>query len=557
MALSSAKVALGPEAEDERCGGLSWSSEPRWVERATWAFVGLGLLVRLAKYLMNYPLWWDEAFVAVNFIHRGYRELLGPLDCGQICPPLFLVIELTIVRALGFSELTLRLFPLLCALTSVVLFRYAAGLLLRGVPRWLAVAIFAVSFHPIRHAAEVKPYASDLLVALGLLTLAFWWLREPARALPLWALAGAVPVALGLSYPAVFVAGGIGLGLAPKVWRMGRRDLWLAFSAIGLALVSTFGGLIVTFARSQSSTFLAGLQSYWASSFPPLDSAWTFGKWLIATHTGTMFAYPGGGQRGGSAATLALVVLAAIALWRRDRRTILAICLAPFALTLAAATWRRYPYGGEARIVQHLAPSICLLSGLGAALVLARMPQEALRQRALIVFAAVLAGIGLGPLGLDLYRPYRFYYAHRAREFARRFWPEQARKAELACLRWDYGIIERGKLCVNTPVFLCNQMIYSPPRYANRGPRRPEPTSSRPLHCILYDETSPDHPDVVAWLKQMTSRYDLKDRTTLLVNMARPDQRPRWERVTIFAFELRRGRSNTRVATPAGRALAR
>jgi hypothetical protein len=36
----------------------------------------------------------------------------------------------------------------------------------------LAVGNFAVSVHPIRHASEAKPYASDLLAAVLLLLLA-------------------------------------------------------------------------------------------------------------------------------------------------------------------------------------------------------------------------------------------------------------------------------------------------------------------------------------------------------------------------------------------------
>ena len=35
----------------------------------------------------------------------------------------------------------------------------------------------------------------------------------------MWALVGAVPLSLALSNPAVFVAGGIGLGLAYPVWK--------------------------------------------------------------------------------------------------------------------------------------------------------------------------------------------------------------------------------------------------------------------------------------------------------------------------------------------------
>ena len=46
----------------------------RRLAQATWAFVGLGVLLRIARYLMDYPLWWDEAFLAVNFIRRDYRK---------------------------------------------------------------------------------------------------------------------------------------------------------------------------------------------------------------------------------------------------------------------------------------------------------------------------------------------------------------------------------------------------------------------------------------------------------------------------------------------------
>ena len=88
---------------------------------------GWGLRSGLPAYLLDFPLWWDEAFVAVNFLRRGYLDLLRPLDYGQVCPLLFLWAELTAVRWSGFSEWSLRLFPLACAVASVVLFRVAAG----------------------------------------------------------------------------------------------------------------------------------------------------------------------------------------------------------------------------------------------------------------------------------------------------------------------------------------------------------------------------------------------------------------------------------------------
>src|SRR6516165_9417647 len=61
-----------------------------WMIRLTWGFVGLGLLVRLVRFWVCYPLYPDEAFVAVNYLNRDYAGLLKPLDYSQVAPPLFL-----------------------------------------------------------------------------------------------------------------------------------------------------------------------------------------------------------------------------------------------------------------------------------------------------------------------------------------------------------------------------------------------------------------------------------------------------------------------------------
>ena len=181
---------------------------------------------------------------------------------------MFLWIERWVVLHLGFSEWSLRLFPLACGVASVFLFRHVSAYVVRGLPLLLAVAIFAVSFHPIRHAAEVKPYASDLLVALVLLGLALRWRREPDRSLWLWLLVAVVPVALALSHPALFIAGGVSLSLAPQVWRRRRLSTWVPFLIFQLAVAGTFLGLYALSTRFQEQLALNGLRSYWAASFP-------------------------------------------------------------------------------------------------------------------------------------------------------------------------------------------------------------------------------------------------------------------------------------------------
>ena len=206
------------------------------------AFVVLGCLFRIIRYAQNLPLWSDECFLSVNFINRGYRELLEPLDNGQIAPPLFLWIQRLIIDVFGFSEWSLRVFPLVCGLVSVFLFWHLARRVFgdNSTAVLLAVGIFAVSVHPIRHASEAKPYAADLLAALILLAFAAEWLRRPQEARWLWALAGIVPLCLALSNPAVFVAGGIGLGLAYPVWNHANRRNLLAFCIFGITTLGSF-----------------------------------------------------------------------------------------------------------------------------------------------------------------------------------------------------------------------------------------------------------------------------------------------------------------------------
>ena len=231
----------------------------------------------------------------------------------------------------------------------------------------MAVGIFAMSVHPIRHAAEAKPYASDLLVALLLLVPAVHWLRRREAVRWLWALVGLAPVAVLLSNPSVFVAGGIMLGLVAPAWRTGRWSPRLALFSFGLATAVTFILAQLAYGQDQTAAAIDGLREYWASSFPPLRDPRALAGWLVSAHTGSAFAYPGGGARGASTATFLAFLAGAIVLVRRGDGAIAACLTAPFGLALLAAALHRYPYGSEARLMQFAAPSICLLAGLGAA----------------------------------------------------------------------------------------------------------------------------------------------------------------------------------------------
>ena len=92
-----------------------------------------------------------------------------------------------------------------------------------------------------------------------------------------------------------------------------------------------------------------------------------------------------------------------------------------------------------------------------------------LRRRLLRLSMAGLVVVGIVPLAAGLGHPYRAYQAEAARRFAREFWPEVGRGAEVACLRWDLGVAEWDSVRLGVAVMLCDQAIYSPSRRAGRA----------------------------------------------------------------------------------------
>jgi hypothetical protein len=489
-------------------GSIAQPINPRWLTRAIWMMAAIGVLLRIGRFALNYPLWGDEACLAANLIDRNFADLWKPLNFGQICPPAFLAIELAITKCLGFHEWVLRLIPLLCAVTSVPLFGWTAAKVIKGVPLLLAVAIFSVSLHPLRHAAEVKPYASDLTAALVLLTLALAWLESRDRRWPLWCLGIAAPLTVAISHPAIFVAGAVGISLLLPVWRTRRWSSRIPFGVFTLGTLATFAAMFVLSTGAQDEWTIRGLRDYWKGSFPPLYDPTGLLRWFVSIHTGTLFAYPGGGQNGRSTGTLLLVVLATIWLWRCGWKAVVILFLAPFGLALIAAALGRYPYGGEARQMQFVAPVICLLAGLGAGLVLERIGWPKLR----VIVAVSVMALLIDPivaLTRDAARPYRFAQDHEAREMARRFWQSASNQAELSCLHRDFGIAGRRNGSMKLAAYLCNQRMYAPNWRAPGQLNWAAVCDRRPLRVILYDSSLVDGPAIPLWLATMQERVDL------------------------------------------------
>jgi hypothetical protein len=530
-----------------------------WITRLCWAFVVLGVLIRLVRYLVVYPIWHDEAFVAVNFLDRGYRDLLRPLEYAQVAPVCYLWIELAAVRLFGFSEWSLRLFAAICGLASVLVFRHLASRLLRGVALLLALAVFATAFYPIRHSAEVKPYASDLLASLVLMTLAVEWWRSPGRSRWLWALAAFAPLLLAVSYPAVLVAVAVILALAPEVLRNDRPTVRVAFVTYSLVVAASFLAIYFSFTVIQSTAILSHYrEGWWRDSFPPLGEPWKIPYWLIWVHTGRTMAYPIGEQAGASTLTFVVVILGGLILWRAKQPTLFRLIAFPFLLGLAAASAGRYPYGGPPRVTQYLAPSIILLTGLGGAAVLARASTLRWAKHSLALSLAALAAIGIALIARDLIQPYRERSDLITRNFARWFWSENGREAELVCAKTDLGFRFQPQLWQigMSAVYLCNQRMFSPPRAANREHDQASLLpANRPVRLVFFDEIPDGNSVFDGWMRHLGQTYEIGPVRDFVIAPGKPGEM--WLRDRYLFIELRPRGSENPLARAAGGRVTR
>ena len=80
------------------------------VLRLTLVIVLVGLVWRVVRYLLNFPMWGDEAFLAMSLLVRDFHTVLvPPLEHHQIAPLGYLWLGIADVHLLGPREWVLRL----------------------------------------------------------------------------------------------------------------------------------------------------------------------------------------------------------------------------------------------------------------------------------------------------------------------------------------------------------------------------------------------------------------------------------------------------------------
>ncbi|HEY1601766.1 MAG TPA: hypothetical protein VGG64_19350 [Pirellulales bacterium] len=516
----------------------------------TWALLGLGVVLRMGRYLLNFPFWGDELMLVQNYLDRDYADLVKPLTLEQVAPLGFLAIELTAIKLLGFSEWSLRLFAMLSSVASLFLFRDLAARVLGKVPMVLAVGVFAVSYYPVRHAAECKPYGSDLAASLLLVWLAVGWWQNPSNRRWLWGLVVAAPLCIAVANPAVFVAGGVSLAMAWPVWQSRDRRAWFAFAAYNVLMAGTFIVLLRLVTSAQYVTTQKFMLEYWAGGFPPWQPL-ALVSWLLSIHAGEMMAYPVGDDRFGSTLSLICFVAGAVVLARRKDRTLAVMVLAPLGLAFVAAALRRYPYGG-ARLSQYYGSLACLTVGLGAAWLIGLIARAEARRRALAIVVGVFLVIGAVMLAKDMAQPYKRLVDFEHRGFARWFWKENAAEGEVVCVQTDLGknfYTER-----TSEDYACYQRTYSAlHRRGSRGVDLAGLPVDRPVRCVMFalEGERRDENAFASWLADMQASYDLVGEQSYRVQLNGPREPGRFGRYMVYEFRAKPDATETAGRTPA------
>jgi Dolichyl-phosphate-mannose-protein mannosyltransferase len=395
---------------------------PYWIRWAVAATIAVGLLWRALRYCEQFPIWGDEAMLLLNILERDYVGLTQHLRFNQVAPLFFLWLEKTAILLFGTSEWSVHLFPMLAGLIAFMLFWRTCRIAFTPMIAGLAVSILAVSYYPVRHACEVKPYAFDLCFAVVYLWMSLAHLRDRERNRWLIALIAVTPFAVFSSYPSVFVAGSVSLVLLPTMRHASwpQRGLYVLFNVLLLTSFVVHFGIIghhqIDAAEAERTRDF--LRTYWKDAFPP-DDYWQWPIWLLKMHTGNMLAYPIGAQHGGSTLSFVLVLLGSVMLWRSGQRSLLALCWFPFALNLIAAILNKYPFGDSARITLHLAPLICILMAHGIAQVIDWIPSPASKTRAHLAVYVVLLACGIVGILRDVAKPFKTEHDRDVRLVAR------------------------------------------------------------------------------------------------------------------------------------------
>ncbi|MGA9379700.1 MAG: glycosyltransferase family 39 protein [Phormidium sp.] len=346
-----------------------------------------GILIRVAQYLSNRALWGDEASLALNIVNRSYLELLQPLDRNQAAPPGFLWSEKLFTQLLGNNEYSLRLFPLISGIVSLIAVYKLGKWAGSAIALPMALILFACLRYTLYYATEVKQYSSDVMISL-LLCLLLIPLREQMlniRRVLLIGIWGGV--AIWFSHPVIFVLAGIESANLILTSAQQRKAILINRLPAYFIWLISFGFMyFLTIARVMENN---SLQSAWGDEYPKtvFDVMWlldSFGRFFYRP-LGFSTIFDG-------IAILAFVI--GCGFFIKNKPSKFLILMFPVFVTLAASYLHKYPFRG--RLILFLVPFFILVIAEGIAFLITKF-NHSKRHKYFVITGITLACLLIVP----------------------------------------------------------------------------------------------------------------------------------------------------------------
>jgi hypothetical protein len=332
----------------------------RFLKYLPWTILALGAVLRVAQFLYNRSVTEGEAALALNIINRSYAGLLRPLDLVQAAPYGFLIIQKFMLSIFGSNDYSLRIFPQLCGLISLLIFWAASKKILSGACFMIGLLLFSVSEYLIYFASELKQYSTDVTVGLIITSLTVSVLTVGFNRRNFAGLALCTGLGIWLSHPAFFFLCGCGLVIMFHIIKNQLKDTWPFWIALILIFLASFTANYVISLKN-----LAGSRdflNFWQPAFMPLpprsmaDLRW-FGYAFIRT-----FKNPAGFPVPLVPLAMIFFTLGIVRLYKKKTREAWLVVL-PAILCLVVSGLHKYPF--EGRLLLFVVPVMVILIAAG------------------------------------------------------------------------------------------------------------------------------------------------------------------------------------------------
>jgi hypothetical protein len=352
-----------------------------------WIIIYIGVLLRLIQYLFNRSLWLDEAFLATNFINKNLPDLLrAPMDYTEsmIAPIGFMAITKAAITFWGNSDIILRLYPFVCSIISLLLFRKLAQSYVSQRAAIIALFLISVSGPLIYQASEFKPYSSDIAFTIVLLLLVPYIEKSKLNIGKVLVLTVAGGLATWFSFPAPFLLAAVGCYLA---FIYAREKQWNG--VLGIVIVSTVWLLIFAIQYKivvgkgvETSAVGQWLIEFWnrREAFMPNPFSKAGLDWLSFSFA-RIFSNPSEWIIKEIPMILCLIGFIFMLI---KRRRVLFILAFPIILAAIASHFRLYPFYG--RMLFFLMPALFLSIGES----IAQIPFQALKIKHFKVIGTII-----------------------------------------------------------------------------------------------------------------------------------------------------------------------